>query len=243
MFKIHDNVITTICDLKKIVEKDTTILNNFEYKYEGNTYDLYMYVVMHGTPEMLEYLEKEHNWDIHARDNDGCDAYLIASYRGQLKVMKYLEKEHGWNIYTKNNYGDDAYLIASSGGQLKVMEYLEKEHRRDIYTKNNYGDDIKSHDTQIHGLMKLGQFNLVKSILEQLSKEDLADVINSIDQTGRTLLMHAAVLNNKDAAIWLLKNGIDTEKKDVMGKNALILAEIREHTEIVSLISKHKIEF
>lgn len=84
---------------------------------------------------------------------------------------------------------------------------------------SEYGDDIKSHDNQIHGLTKLGQFSIVKDRLESISENERIEIINSIDHIGRTLLMHASVRNDEDTANWLLRNGADVAKKDVLGKN------------------------
>ena len=102
-----------------------------------------------------------------------------------------------------------------------------------------YGDDITAHDTQIHGLMKLGQFKLVKTILESLPEKRRAEAINIKDHTGQTLLMHAAVRNNKMACMWLLKNGANTAEQNPNGKDALALATMRNHSEIVTLINQH----
>ncbi len=102
-----------------------------------------------------------------------------------------------------------------------------------------YGDDIKSHDNQIHGLVKLGLFSIVKDYLIHLSKEDQIYNINSIDQRGRTLLIHAVMLNNKNAVHWLLENGADITKTDVMGYTALTLAKKYKYIEIINMINKH----
>jgi len=74
----------------------------------------------------MKYLEKEHNWDIHVKNNYGDDAYLCASCYGCLKIMKYLEKEHNWDIHVKNINGYDAYLLASLHRHLEIIKYLNK---------------------------------------------------------------------------------------------------------------------
>jgi hypothetical protein len=38
MININGDVIDNVSDLKELVEKDITILNNFEYKHGGNIY-------------------------------------------------------------------------------------------------------------------------------------------------------------------------------------------------------------
>jgi hypothetical protein len=86
----------------------------------------------------MKYLEKEHNLDIHVKNNDRFDSYLMASYGGHLEIMKYLEKEHNWDIHVKNNNGSDAYLLALFHGHLEIMKYLEKEHNWDIKSLKKY---------------------------------------------------------------------------------------------------------
>ena len=50
---------------------------------------------------VMKYLEKEHNWDIHVKNKYGNDAYLLASCYNCLEIMKYLEKEHNWTFMLK----------------------------------------------------------------------------------------------------------------------------------------------
>ena len=116
MLKINDKDIKNIDDLKEIVEKDISILKEFEYKYEVTktdirTYNIYMYVCVYGTPEMLKYLETHFSNIKDFKDEENTDLYLIASSSGNIEIMKYLEKEHNWDIHVKNNYGIDAYLL------------------------------------------------------------------------------------------------------------------------------------
>jgi hypothetical protein len=131
MFKINEFEINNLEDLKKVIEENPSIINEFKYKYVINkddirTYNLYIYYVMHGTPEMLKYLETYLPNIKEFKDEKNNDLYLIASSKGQLEIMKYLEKEHNWDIHVKNNYGSDAYLISSCNGCLEIMKYLEK---------------------------------------------------------------------------------------------------------------------
>ena len=50
-----------------------------------------IYISYKGYLEIMKYLENEHNWDIHVKNNNGDDAYLLASCNGNLEIMKYLE--------------------------------------------------------------------------------------------------------------------------------------------------------
>jgi hypothetical protein len=40
----------------------------------------YLLAVKKGNLEIMKYLEKEYNCDIHVKDNEGYDAYLLAAW-------------------------------------------------------------------------------------------------------------------------------------------------------------------
>ena len=105
-FTIKNFEISSLNDFLKAIIKDKTIL---EYKnFYGS--DAYLLASRYGHLEIMKYLEKEHNWDIHVKNKNGYNAYLLASLNGHLEIMKYLENEHNWDIHVKNNNGNDAYL-------------------------------------------------------------------------------------------------------------------------------------
>ena len=140
MFKINEFEINNLEDFKKVIDETPSIINEFKYKLEIaktdiRTYNIYMYVSMYGTPEMLKYLETRLSNIKEFKDEENNDSYLIASSSG------YLEKEHNWDIHNKNDNGYDAYLLASCNGCLKIMKYLEKEHNWSIHVRDNYGSD------------------------------------------------------------------------------------------------------
>jgi ankyrin repeat protein len=43
------------------------------------------YTSYNGHLEIMKYLEKEHNWDINVKNNDGYNAYLLASFNKHLE--------------------------------------------------------------------------------------------------------------------------------------------------------------
>lgn len=108
----------------------------------------------------------------------------------------------------------------------------------DTHNRSDYGEEIKSHDNQLHGLMKSCQFDLVKSLLEKLSPEQKEEAINSKDHTGHTLLMHAVIRNDSDAVTWLLKYGANIADKNLKDKDALTIAQCRDRASIVDIINK-----
>jgi sulfur relay (sulfurtransferase) DsrC/TusE family protein len=122
----------------------------FNYEYEKNhanhhrrninhnMLNLYKYVSIFGTPDMLKIIENympQYNFiytKIYNQRYVGLPysdysetiytPYLLASMFGNIEVMKYLEKEHNWDIEYEN-----PYLIAYEIGQVETMRYFEKE--------------------------------------------------------------------------------------------------------------------
>jgi ankyrin repeat protein len=41
----------------------------------------------------MKYLEKEHNWDIHIKNNYGHDAYYFAKSFKHNEIIKHLDKK------------------------------------------------------------------------------------------------------------------------------------------------------
>ena len=119
----------------KALIKDKTIL---DYTYM----DIYLIACQHNHLDIMKYLENEHNWDIHVKDNVGRDAYLIASEYNYLEIMKYLENEHNWDIHAKDIkdikdiFNNDAYY-------LEMMKCLKNEHNWHIHVKYIHPDKLK----------------------------------------------------------------------------------------------------
>ena len=86
MLKINGKEIKNVDDLKEMIETDVSILKEFEYKhvinkYDIRTYNIYMYVCMYGTPEMLKYLETHFSNIKDFKDEHNTYLYLISSTR------------------------------------------------------------------------------------------------------------------------------------------------------------------
>ncbi len=102
-FTIKNFEISSLNDFLKAIIKDKTIL---EYKnMDGN--DIYLIASYYGHLEIMKYLEKVHNCDIHVRNNKGFDAY----HYGNNEIKKHLNE-----LYKKEKEEKDSNLEE----QLKV---------------------------------------------------------------------------------------------------------------------------
>ena len=233
MFKINEFEINNLEDFKKVIEQDPLIIKKFKHeriitKTKILTYNIYMYLCMYGTLDMLKYLEqylffaniKEF------KDEDSNDLYIIAVIFGQLEIMKYLEKEHNWNIYVKNNYGNYPYLCASINGHLEIMKHLEKEHHPNIYVKSNYGNlEMTEHLKKIHNKnihVKTNYWN-----------------IHVKNNDGNDVYLVASIYGKLEIMKYLEKeHNWDINVKDKYGNDAYLLASLNGHLEIMKHLEK-----
>jgi GTP-binding nuclear protein Ran len=126
-FKIKNYEISSLNDFLQVLVKDKSIL---EWKHYFYGHDAYLLASSHGHLEIMKYLEKEHNWDIYVKNNDGFDAYLLASRHSHLEIMKYLEKEHNWDIRVMD-------------GNNKIKKYPSELYKNENNVKkmNEYNND------------------------------------------------------------------------------------------------------
>ena len=76
-FTIKNFEISSFNDFLQAIIKDRTILKN--KNIQGN--DVYQLLSYYGHLEIMKYLEKEHNWDIHIKNIFGEDAYSFGNYK------------------------------------------------------------------------------------------------------------------------------------------------------------------
>ena len=135
-FTIKNFEISSLNDFLKAIIRDKTIL---EYKNIFGM-DVYLYASKYGHLEIMKYLEKEHNWDIHVKNDGGQVAYLLASVYGRLEIMKYLEKEYNWDIHVENIWGKDAYFY----GNNKIRKHLDELYKKEKEEKySNLKEELK----------------------------------------------------------------------------------------------------
>ena len=182
---------TGYVDIDGVLREYPDNMLEFKDKYEN---DPYLLASCAGHLEIMIYLKKEHNWDIHVKNHVGEDAYLLASYNGNLEIMKYLEKEHNWDIHVKSYTNNDAYLAASFGDKLEIMKYLKKEHNWDIHVKNKKGknayhygnDEIKKHLDELYKKEKEEKVSNLEEELK-LEKEKNSKLEEELKQIKETL--------------------------------------------------------
>jgi ankyrin repeat protein len=236
-FNINTHKISSLNDFLCALVKDNTIL---EYKTTYGS-DVYLFASCNGHLEIMKYLEKEHNWNIHVKTIYGNDVYLLASRNGHLEIMKYLENVHNWDVNIKSKYGFDAYLVACANDQLEIMIYLEKEHDWDVFVKTEAGDNayslssterIKDHLEKNHSWYvgaKLDHERLSRECKEIAEREEnkLSDKAHVEEQTIQEEAQHDVSINDlvtiiknklseKDEKIKTLENELKTLRENLL---------------------------
>jgi len=100
-FKINNFEINNLNDFKQIIEQDKNILNQ-TFLDSAHKCNIYLYIAIFGTPEMLKYLEGYLSDFKNYSDRHDRDAYILALIYGNLENMKYFDKEHNWNVVNSN---------------------------------------------------------------------------------------------------------------------------------------------
>ena len=88
--------------------------------------DAYLLAALNGKQEIMEYLIKEHNWEVNVIDKYGYDAYDLAELNNHSEIMKYLEKEHNW----KNKNKKFHKILISKNTEKKTNSIPKKNNNR-----------------------------------------------------------------------------------------------------------------
>lgn len=226
--------------------------NNIFECIRNNMFDLVKYLIQHGasvhnktcngtTPllvacthieslEAVQYIV-EQGADIYARDNDGNTALIHAcSSHRSFDVIKYIV-----NLIPLDNRA--AYInIANSKGNtalLKACQAMGIADKRPwseiIQLLIDNGANInavnKNNETALMLACRFKSFDVVKCIIDNLTRDELKIAINARDDFNYTPLLEACISNTPDTIKYLVKHGANvnarTDKCTVLIKACL----------------------
>ena len=116
-FTIKNFKISSLNDFLKAIIKDRTILQ-FRNIYGS---DVYLIASRKGHLEIMKYLEKEHNWNIHVKNDYREDAYQYAND----KIKKHLD-----DLYKKEKEEKDSNLEEQLKLEKEKNSKLDKELKK-----------------------------------------------------------------------------------------------------------------
>ncbi|XP_039193050.1 2-5A-dependent ribonuclease [Crotalus tigris] len=174
-----------------------------------------------------------------ARKDNGATPFILAGVTGNVNLLKlFLDK--GSYINECDINGFTAFMEAACYGQEEALRFLYKngadvnQHRE---VDENKKAVKKGGATALMDAASHGHFALVKILVEEMGAD-----VNICDNQDANALIHALFEDKdwkkgrEDSALFLLKNNIDANKRDVNGKTVLILAVERESLDLVKAI-------
>lgn len=202
----------------------------FIKKTPKNYYD-YFYIAAHSQQFIImEYLLKKHAEEIKLWKNNSS-LHLAVSYGASVKVLKYLI-EKGENINATNDQNETPIFQAVKENRaLCVIKYLAT-NGADVNIRNSTRQSpfvfaIRNHKYDIakYLLLKCGaKTNSLDDFIEdqiEYFRNPLEFDLNKVDSTGSPRL-HVAIRNfNIEYSQFLIRNGADLNKTDMLGLTPL----------------------
>lgn len=196
-----------------------------------------------------------------SKSNLGWTPLHLATYFGHKEVAEQLLAK-GAEINAVNDNGDTPLHRASFIGRedlvMLLIQYnadvsvINGEGRlpRDMTPANEVGDEIaellRAAETtamlQKEGRLLASARDGDISTLSQLLKDPNPPNINCVDAQGNSSLHCAAYRGHKEAAVFLLQNGIDTMIRNQRGQVALDLARDAQTLQVLSVKAARKVQ-
>ncbi|XP_023244385.1 oxysterol-binding protein-related protein 1-like [Centruroides sculpturatus] len=183
------------------------------------------------------------------KSNHGWTPLHLAAYFGHREVAEYLIK-NGANVNVVNDAGDTPLHKAAYTAREEMVLLLLSSNA-DVFIKNAEGKTAKDFaDGDIKKLIKaVEKVDLQKreeKFLNAAREGDLATIkeclqgthspnINCTDFLGNTALHCAAYRGQKEAAVLLLQNGIDSTIRNTHGQLAIDLSKNEGMRQLLSL--------
>ncbi|XP_014252702.1 oxysterol-binding protein-related protein 1 isoform X2 [Cimex lectularius] len=184
-----------------------------------------------------------------SKSNLGWTPLHLASYFGHKDVVELL-LDHGTDINAVNDAGDTALHKASFIGREDLVLLL-LERNADVNIRNGEGKTAKEVGVEEGETRKLlaaaERTDLIRkeeALLSAARNGDLQEIrellkserppyINCVDSLGNTSLHCASYRGQKEAAVLLLQNGIDSTIKNLIGQTAFDLARDAQMSQVL----------
>ncbi|XP_046554157.1 ankyrin-3-like isoform X2 [Haliotis rubra] len=210
-----------------------------------------------GNVSMVKHIISMKTVDIKSKGRDGRTPLMYAARKGEYKIFQLLVSKGGLPSQEDHD-GNNILQLACWGGSVKMVEYILKHKRVDINGRGQSGRtplmaaayqghgkildllerrgaDLNAADyagnNALHSACLGGHVDIVRRVLE-LDKVD----INSRGQCGRTPLMMAARMGDREIFELLVEGGADATPVDDDSNNILHLASKGGNLDIVNYV-------
>ncbi|KAI9695619.1 MAG: hypothetical protein M1836_006147 [Candelina mexicana] len=160
---------------------------------------------------IVELLVQRKDFDPDVQDGSGWTPLMIASSLQEGDELVDLLLRRDADVNSKNFNGQTALHFCASKNTLDVA-------RRLISQKASARVKDKRGQLALHRAAAIGSVPMVKLLVENMSP------LNATDVSGYTALHHAISEGHGDAALFLLRSGVEAGKRDMDGHLAIDLA-------------------
>ena len=213
-----------------------------------------------GHLQICRVLLQNHNFDIHARDDDMFTVMLHAACSDDLELLEYLI-QNGSDIFSKIKHDGSCLHLAAKSGHLKICKVLLQKYNFDIHATEDsswtalhhaaWSDDLelfqyliekgsdifiktKNNSSCLHFAAKVGSLKICKMVLQKYNFD-----INARDDGGLIILHSAAWSGDSEFLQYLIENGSDVFSKTKNGRNCLHIAAEQGRLKICRVLLQH----
>ena len=119
------------------------------YKSDKSDFTAYITAILANRPNVLEYLDNTHDWDLTKNPEDKF-IYIYAARVGNMEIIKHIENKLNKNkdkksikkiIYARNSSNEGALLAAAIRGHNNVIKYLLDDKKWNKKSTDKFGAD------------------------------------------------------------------------------------------------------
>ncbi|XP_071095493.1 putative ankyrin repeat protein RF_0381 [Haliotis cracherodii] len=241
--EVFDLLISEGADLTQESEEDENILHLACYG---------------GNVDIVKYVFHKTTVDINSKDEDGWTPAMIATYKGHRDLFYFLVREGADLTQQDENYVNVLH-VACTSKRTEIAKYLITKTTVDIdgerkggrtpvmlaalhglgevfYLLVSKGADLTRVTASQENILHLACDGLNVEIVKYILTQNIVDDINSRAWHGKTPLMNAALIQNKEAFDLLVKKGANLILVDNNDNNILHYASEGGNVDIVEYI-------
>ncbi|XP_048238695.1 ankyrin repeat domain-containing protein 17-like [Haliotis rufescens] len=211
-----------------------------------------------GNVDIVKYVLHRTTVDINSKDGDGLTPAMIAAYKGHRDLFYFLVRE-GADLTQENEDYVNVLHLACTSKQTEIATYLITKTTVDIdggrkgsrtpvmlaalqgleevfHLLVSKGADLTSVTARQENILHQACDGLNVEIVKYILTQNIVDDINSRAWHGKTPLMNAALIQNKEAFDLLVKKGANLILVDNNDNNILHYASEGGNVDIVVYI-------
>jgi ankyrin repeat protein len=190
-------------------------------------------VINRAEPEYLKFCI-EMGLSINEKDINGLTPLMMAAVTAKVDISRTLVNL-GADLLATNMKGWTCFDLAILGGHLEVFGNLFQVAEELGILSAVVAIEDEARQTLLHKITQKGE-DLTKVFIRRIPKEAIALALEKPDIVGFTLLHHAVLAGNLDAAEFLLQHRSDTDAKGYKQLTPLHIAYATGNKKIIQLL-------